>query len=218
MIPIKTNVGNDGMNGPKLASKTTAPEMRRPPAYQTYASDDLASEAYYGLSLASRGLFDAMLRVIWVNGYVPKEPHVLAKAVRADPVEATSALVPELLEQFVPFQDDPRRLTYPELDRQRANLERQRQQQRVGGKKGANRRYGRRPGSGNPMGQPMGPEMKCNELNRTDKKRTRSLSKDPFSSTDGEIDSWRMEYADAEGKLAEAERLAMPDEGAEYDD
>ncbi len=39
--------------------------MRAPPAFQVYASDDLANADYYLLSLAERGLLDAMRRAAW---------------------------------------------------------------------------------------------------------------------------------------------------------
>lgn len=184
-------------------ARSQIPTMRRPPAYQTYAADDLANVAYYGLSLASRGLFDSMLRAIWVNGHVPKEPYLLARAIRGDLAEVTQALVPELLGQFIPHDEDPHSLTYPELVRQRNAQEQRREKQRIGGREGAARKYNHlrpRPAP-DPQGQPMGAEMKCNEMNRNEEKRTSSLGEPPSSDGARHEDEWTRAYAKVEAEL-----------------
>jgi hypothetical protein len=56
--------------------------LRRPPAYQTYATDDLASARYYTLTLAERGLLDAMRRVYWADDGIPADLDSLALSVR----------------------------------------------------------------------------------------------------------------------------------------
>lgn len=204
MNPTKAKAGSDQINGSKPATKASAPEMRRPPAYQTYASDDLASEAYYGLSLASRGLFDAMLRVIWVNGYVPKEAQLLAKAVRADLDDVTTALTPALVDQFVTLDSDRNRLTHPELERQRTQLEHRREKQRNGGREGARRRYSSSPPKpAKAIGQPIGSEMKCNDMNRAEEKRTRCPKDESFSDTEDATEACAEGYADEERRCME---------------
>jgi hypothetical protein len=198
----------------EVAAKRVASAMRKPPAYQTYASDDLASEGYYGMSLASRGLYDAMLRVIWVDGYVPKDPALLAKAVRAEATEVKEALVPGLLAQFEPLRGDPGRLTYPELERQRGNYQLLREQQRLGGKKGADRRYRQRDMS-TPIGKPMGPELNCNEVQRTEKKPTQEVRKRGSSSAGAAEEPWVQEYEGEEKQWGEANLLSVDDQGGE---
>ena len=215
-MSASTRLVSDSMDTRKVAVKAPAREMRRPPAYQTYASDDLASEGYYGLGLASRGLFDAMLRAIWVNGYVPKEPALLAKAVRAELAEVTAALVPQLMEQFDALQTEPRRLTYSELERQRTNLQLQRERQRLGGKKGAERRYRSQAGPDNhPMGKPMGRETNCNEASRAEKKRNPVGREYLSPRVNSANELWANEY-DAEEKRIEVRQLAPEDQGDEY--
>ena len=58
------------------------PEFRRPPAFQVYAADELASVSYYALSLAERGVLDAMRRVIWCDDAIPADPEGIALAIR----------------------------------------------------------------------------------------------------------------------------------------
>ena len=156
------------------------------------------AEAYYGLSLASR-LFDTMLRAIWVNGYVPKDPRLLAKAVRADLQEVMEALIPELLDQFVTLDSDSNRWTHREMERQRSSLDLRREKQRIGGKEGANRRYkGSKPESEKAIGQPMGSEKNRTEKNRAENKRNPWAGGEPFSGKEETTESCARDYADEE--------------------
>ncbi len=81
--------------------------MRRPPAFQVYASDDLASPDYYHLSLAERGLIDAMRRVCWVDrdGAIPRDPDAIAIAIRRPAAEVRLALTAQVLRWFAPGAD-----------------------------------------------------------------------------------------------------------------
>jgi hypothetical protein len=58
--------------------------LRRPPAYQVYASDELAKESYYGLSAGEQGVLDSMQRACWVEDTVPKDARLLARVIRLE--------------------------------------------------------------------------------------------------------------------------------------
>jgi len=97
-------------------------ETRPPPAFQIYASDELANVTYYGLSLSERGLLDAMRRVIWCEHGIPADPAGIALAIRRPERETRDALTADVLRHFRPVEGDPSRLTCPELRRQMARL------------------------------------------------------------------------------------------------
>lgn len=69
--------------------------LRRPPAYQVYASDDLANEAYFGLTAGERGVLDSMQRACWVNDTVPSDRRLLAFVLHLTEVEETNAALPQ---------------------------------------------------------------------------------------------------------------------------
>lgn len=95
-------------------------EKRDPPAYQTYASDDLASERYYSLPLSQRGLLDSIMRTCWVNGSAPDDPQALAFAIRSTVDEVREHLTQAVRDHFTVGEDG--RLMNPELERQRSNM------------------------------------------------------------------------------------------------
>lgn len=108
--------------------------LRAPPAYQTYASDELASATYYRLSLAERGLLDAMRRAAWIDGAIPEDAEELALAVRRPVEEVRQALSAGVLRHFV--CGDPGMLICPELERQRERLLVIRSERSKAGRKG----------------------------------------------------------------------------------
>jgi hypothetical protein len=108
--------------------------LRDPPAFQTYASDDLASSSYYSLTLSERGLLDAMRRVIWCDGRVASEPEALSLAVRRPRDEVVAAFTQRVQNHFV--QDEDGNLICPVLAGQKAEMIERREKQSVGGKKG----------------------------------------------------------------------------------
>ena len=108
------------------------PEPRPPPAFQVYASDDLASERYYSLSLAQRGLLDAIRRGCWVSpdGSVPSEPEQLSIVIRRPESEVKAVLNAGVLAWLVKSTDG--RLRDRDLDRQKQACILKRQAQREG--------------------------------------------------------------------------------------
>jgi hypothetical protein len=108
---------------------------RPPPAYQTYASDDLASKWYFQMTLAERGLYDAMLRVQWIDGYVPSDPEELAAVVRRPVKEVHEALSSgRVVERFEESCGDHRCLIHTLLRDQRERQMLRRELQAEGGR------------------------------------------------------------------------------------
>lgn len=97
-------------------------DRRAPPAYLVYASDDLAKAGYYTLSLAERGLFEAMYRVIWCDGSIPADAAGIALAVRRPEPEVQAGLTEALLSRFEPLAEGSFRLVSPDLNQQMKRL------------------------------------------------------------------------------------------------
>ena len=74
--------------------------IRKPPAYQEYAADILASAQFRLMTLAERGLFDTMRRECWVNGAIPNQPAHLAKYLGFSEIEITKNLTSSVLSFF----------------------------------------------------------------------------------------------------------------------
>lgn len=184
---------------------------RKPPAYQTYASDDLASADYYQLTLAERGLLDAMKRVCWVDGSVLAAPSDLALAIRRPEVEVKSPLSPNVLKHFVPHASDSGRLVCPELDRQRSNLDERRKRQQDGAMQ--TNRARKKPDDGdhranrdgdriaNRDSKRNGPEKSRNEKNRAESTEddVPDLTAPHSERSTPEHKEWIGDYEEAEG-------------------
>jgi hypothetical protein len=186
--------------------------LRRPPAYQVYAADDLAREWYYGLSAGERGVLDSMHRACWVEDTVPKDPQLLARVVRLEHKDLCQCLTDRVLAHFKLDADNPERLRSLELTRQMTNLMVVRERQRQGGKEGAKitnavsrkqRRTAQRKGSGSmagppaprPPGRPTSPELNGDEENREE--QNQSL-RDDDSRLSQEQAEWSRDFAEAE--------------------
>jgi hypothetical protein len=200
----------------------TVNNMRPPPSYATFASDDLANSAYFGLNVSERGLLDSMMRAWWVEHRLPRQAVLLARVLRLDVNEVTANLSAAVLCHFVIDQTDSGLLHPHELVRQYRNIQIAREKMSIGGMAGAmatnSKRDGRRkprrnktlqqaPGypASNPATYPSGsgrrPELNCNE--RTE---LQSLEKQPINN-----DDWVNAYELAEpiDLEAEQERLAL---------
>ncbi len=113
----------------------TAKALRAAPAYAVYASDDLARTAWYGLNAGERGLLESMCRVYWIEGTLPGEPRLIALACRLEHADVLANLSDSVLNHFI--RDDVGVLHHVELHRQLENIERTRELQSFGGKRGA---------------------------------------------------------------------------------
>lgn len=117
------------------------PSIRRPPAYQEYASDVLANETFSDMTLAERGLWLTMRLQCWVNDSVPADPEGVARVLHLDHEAVKAAWTQRVMSFFAEHPERGDRLTCPELDTYRADMERRRQTKSEAGKKGAEARY-----------------------------------------------------------------------------
>jgi len=184
------------MNSPKT-------RLRHPPAFQLYASDELAAQDFRLMSLAQRGLYMTMKMECWASGSVPADPDALAKLLGLDREAVEESLSAAVRAAFAPHPDRPDKLICPELEQQRANLMARRESQSTGGSKGAERRWRSSSSSsptdkgtpigdslskainkplGKSLGAPMGPEKSRDDLSRNDVTREAAGKKglDPF--------------------------------------
>lgn len=107
--------------------------IRKPPAYQEYASDVLANAAYRMMSLSERGLWDTLRKEFWVNGPLPADLSELSKLLRFSSTELEKAYTPNV-KSFFEIQDS--RIVCPELIRYRESLENRDVKQVTGGREG----------------------------------------------------------------------------------
>src|SRR5437879_1300244 len=124
--------------------------MRPPPHFAIFASDDLASSRYFGLSSGERGLLASMERAYWAEGGrpLPQTPVLLARVTRLDTAEVERFLTPLVMVHFEADETDSGVLHHIELRRQLRNIRAQREKMSAGGQKGAevtnSKRDGRR--------------------------------------------------------------------------
>ena len=116
------------------------PTKRDPPAFQCYASDILADEAFSEACASERGVLFSMLMYCWVNRSVPAAPTRMARLLKLTDGEVAAALAGQLIARhFVASGDNEVRFHCPELDRQRterkAYFEGQAQRGRLGGRR-----------------------------------------------------------------------------------
>ena len=167
---------------------------RRPPAYQVYAADDLASSKWYGLSAGERGLLETMQRACWIDDTVPNDLRLLARVLRLGEGDVLPFLTPAVLAFFVTDEADPSRLRSAELHRQMANIKEIRAKQSKGGRDGAAITNGARNGRQNRLstkdirptapplasqlaGRPAIPELSRNELSRVEVSQKQSVGR-----------------------------------------
>lgn len=117
----------------RTGGHVSSSQKRRAPAFQVYASDDLASEDYFRLTLAERGLADAMRRACWVSidGTIPRDAEGIALLIRRPEDEVRAALTAAVLRCFQEAAH-PERLTESDLDRQRNEFAARRKAQSAG--------------------------------------------------------------------------------------
>lgn len=158
---------------------------KRPaPAFQWYASDFLADEAFMLASLEERGLFATLMSHCWVNGDITANPERMAKLLGLDSDVTKAAANGSLVcKHFTNRGGDQNRLYSPELDRQRARLVELKQKQTDGGRVGGKRTQAQRQVSSSPSSSPKAPEMKRDEMNR------KEVSQEGLSS-DAEREEW----------------------------
>jgi hypothetical protein len=189
----------------------SAKALRAAPAYSTYAADDLARTAWYGLSAGERGLLESMARVYWVEGRLPRDARLLALACRLPTDDVARLLTDGVLVHFEADPADPDVLHHVELRRQLQNIARIRESQSIGGKNGAAltneaRTAKRKPkpraesqrAASTPAGQPARtPAGQVRVPERTEMKELKSTSSLGRSDT-SVPDRWVADYSETE--------------------
>lgn len=188
-------------------------KLRAPPAFQVYASDDLAAESWYGMSAAERGMLDSIRRACWVSddGSVPADPSRLAVVVRLTEAETVRTMTPAVL-RWLERSPDGTRLIDPDLERQRAACMAKRRALSAGAEAtNRKRRSGADAPSASPSDAPSVPPSASGSespggplgdtpLNRIEK--TRNDSSEGAESNHLPEDPWAREYAAAERQQA----------------
>lgn len=108
-------------------------QNRRPPAYQEYAAEMLASADFRMLNLNARGLLYTLRLECWTNGALPAAPPKLARMLGLGARDVENAL--RELGSFFDIRDE--QLTCSELEDYRSYLVGVRERQSAGGRKGA---------------------------------------------------------------------------------
>ena len=148
--------------------------MRQPPAFQCYASDWLAREAFRLAGLDERGLLWTMLCQVWVSDSLPTDPDDLARLLGLKNDEVARALTPRVLSAF--DKTDDGRLVSSELASLKTDyLERHLERSRTG-KKGAKAKWGK---GKRAMAEPMA-TLSCEPM-ATSEKRKAELSRGELS-------------------------------------
>jgi len=159
------------------------------PWFRTYASDDIASSSWYGLTLAERGLLGTLARLTWIDGSAPASPRLLALAARASEDDVRRAFTDAVRAHLIPGPT-AETIAVREIVRQRADVAEARQKMAIGGRAGAEKTNATRATSGkvnaartagrdvpcglprnvaaaHPAGSGRAPEMQCNALTST---------------------------------------------------
>jgi hypothetical protein len=173
--------------------------MNRPPAYQCYASDLLASEWYFTMSAEARGVYHSICLGCWVNDTVPRDPSTLAALVRL-PESAVAAVLTRLLElrQIVTWPLDASRLHMPALTEQMAVLMERRARNVVAGRKGGQTTQGRVNRAPSNRSSSRSSALSRDETKRSEEQRTEVYRETASIAGQEEHSAWVQEYDDAE--------------------
>ena len=109
-------------------------QNRKPPCYQEYAANMLASRNFRLMNIAERGLLYTIRLECWQNKQVPSSAYDLAKYIGYDVSDVKSALT-DRVKSFLYEKDGS--FTCPELEDYRQHLDDMKASQSRGGKKGA---------------------------------------------------------------------------------
>jgi hypothetical protein len=150
---------------------------RKPPAYQAYASDWIAEEAYAMASLAERGLLFSMLNYCWVNETISADVEVAARLLALDAKEISLAWGELVKRHFQPVPGRPDRLMCAELERQRAKSAEYRHRQASSGRIGGRRTQER-------IREKLGLSAASSDAQADETKRQEANRKEPSNTDD----------------------------------
>lgn len=111
--------------------------LRRPPAFQLYASDLLADRRFLLMTAAERGLLLSMRAACWVGDEVPRDPGLLARIVGLPLAEVEAALSDAVLSFFAEVPNGTNSSLHdPELAAQMQRLLARRTERAESGRRG----------------------------------------------------------------------------------
>jgi len=121
-------------------------EAGKAPAYQWFVKDAATDERFMLMTWEERGIYRSFLDHQWLHGSVPSDLaglHALANSMGGASVTAEhfTDIWPKIAPCFGPATGDPTRLQNEKLERQRSELQKYLQDQRVKGRKGAAKRW-----------------------------------------------------------------------------
>lgn len=121
--------------------------LRKPPAFQMYASDRLADRNFRQMSADERGVLHSIELEFWVNGSVPVDIADLAKVLGFTKDEIETGLTGRVKRHLkVVNSQDGLAYIVPELEQYRIAVYNKRAIQSEAGKRTANKRAARRSG------------------------------------------------------------------------
>jgi hypothetical protein len=165
--------------------------LRPPPAYQEYASDILAKEAFVLMEASERGLLWSVRLRCWVDGSVPANHQELARVLGIELSEVEQGMTSKVIEFLAPDPERPERWIVPELENYRAKLYESREKQRAGGSRGGKKTAEKR--STQPQGYLVGSEMRRDDMNRKEAGRE-GFSEENLEGWNEENLKWRQDY------------------------
>ena len=161
---------------------TKKPRSKQAPAFQTYASDIMATKEYRLMNLQQRGLFVSLYFDLWVNQEAPSNKPDLAKYLGFSESEIHESLSDGLY-QFFEIRNDM--WVCPEHEAYMKQLNDRRAKQSAGGKKGAeNKRNKSKLVEGQPEGSRVEKnrvELNGKEVSRDDQIRSESIDNDSMN-------------------------------------
>lgn len=178
-------------------NKTDLPEQGDrwpPPAFQWYAADEPAGEAFKIAPLSERGLLLTALSYCWINDTMPSDHARLAPLLGVSVSEIERSWGELMRTHFVAVPGDETRLFDRELARQKQRMALRRAAQARGGSKGGKTTQARirteKAGASKPSSQPS-TFAKASELN--EKNRTEGFQSGAVMSAD-ENRKWLRDY------------------------
>lgn len=109
----------------------------KPPAFQFYPQDYLASSRVAEMTLEEEGVYIRLLCYCWSTGSIPADPERCARLAGKGCTVATATVVQR---SFNEHPTDPQRLVHDRLEIERENQRTRREQASSAGKKSAERR------------------------------------------------------------------------------
>ena len=124
-------------------------ELRRPPAFQEYASDVRSHPVYQMMTNDERAVWHGLRYALSVADEVATDDTAtLARVLMMNEADLRRGLTERVLDLFSRVPGHPERIHSPELDMQMQRLAERRRERAESGRKGAQTRYGHSSASG----------------------------------------------------------------------